>query len=107
MASQSVSRTDDLPHLPPFIREAVEEQQRRVDALRSLIQCYQETIEAGNCSDVIGAGNGLLDLADSIVLALDQQVLAERALLLEQNQERQRKREERAKEVAKSEESQP
>jgi hypothetical protein len=82
------------PQLPPFVGEAVEQQQRRVHALRSLIQCYQESIEAGNCSDVLAAGNGLLDLADSIVLALDPRSIAEAADELRQKKERVANREE-------------
>ena len=79
--------------LPPFIREAVEEQQQRVHALSALIECYREAIESGNCSDTIAAGNGLVDLADSIVLALDQQVVAERAQEIEIEKEWQQERE--------------
>lgn len=86
MPKLSGTPANEIPHLPPFIREAVEEQQHRVQALSALIECYREVIESGNCSDTIAAGNGLVDLAHSIVLALDQQTVAERAQALEEEQ---------------------
>jgi hypothetical protein len=95
MAKRSVTPANETPHLPPFIREAVEEQQHRVQALSGLIECYREAIESGNCSDTIAAGNGLVDLADSIVSALDEQSVAERAQALEEERRREREREAR------------
>ena len=85
-AAPAHDKADEAPakaELPPFIREAVEEQQRRVWALRSLIECYQKATEEGDCSDAFAAGDGLLELADSIHSALDQQKVAERGLEIE------------------------
>jgi hypothetical protein len=95
MLKRSGTPANEIPHLPPFIREAVEEQQHRVQALSGLIECYREAIESGNSSDMIAAGNGLVDIADSIVSALDEQAVAERAQALEEEQRREREREAR------------
>ncbi len=95
MTKRNIVPTNETPHLPTFIRKAVEEQQHRVQALSALIECYREVIESGNCSDTIAAGNGLVDLADSIVLALDEQSVAERARALEDEHRREREREAR------------
>ena len=94
--TSTINVPDEAPtkaELPPFIREAVEEQQRRVWALRSLIECYREAIDAGQCSDAIAAGDGLVDLAGSIHSALDQQRVAERGLEIESELQWARERE--------------
>ena len=93
MPKVNVDHMTQAPHLPPFIRKAVEEQQHRVQTLSALIECYREAIESGNCSDTTAAGDGLVGLADSIVLALDEQCVAERARDLEEEQLREQERE--------------
>jgi hypothetical protein len=95
MPKRSGNPANEIPHLPPFIREAVEEQQHCVQALSGLIECYREATESGSCSDMIAAGNGLVDIADSIVSALDEQSVAERAPVLEEEHRREREREAR------------
>jgi hypothetical protein len=102
MTRRNVIPANITPHLPPFIREAVEEQQHRLQALSGLIECYREAIESGNCSDTLAAANGLVDLADSIVLALDEQSVAERAQALEEEQRRERELEAREQEQVQS-----
>jgi hypothetical protein len=64
--------------LPTFIRDAVSEQQDRVWRLRNLISCVREA-NRDMVKDFEAALSGLVDYADDIHVALDTQVVAERA----------------------------
>jgi hypothetical protein len=96
LAQSSADSTDsdldesgaDVREASLFLKQAVEEQQRRVHRLRSLIECFGEAIETGQCADSLAATGGLLDLADSIHLALDHTVLIQRAQELAREEER-------------------
>lgn len=82
-----------LRDLQPAVKEALTELQARVWGLRNLIQAVQLAEREGNAEDLDAAANGLVDLADTIHLALDPDAVAEQAQRLADRRAHQEARE--------------